>query len=266
MEIIAASDRALDPLALYDLGRREYAGLGLVTVYRTLENWRNSAWYSGSTSRVAARLNALEKSLKKSVVVFIWLGVLILTGCQSIIPPTGDGLKVLVVETFLADITQNIAGDRVHVEALVPIGLDPHAFEPAPQDVAKISSSQVLVVNGAGFESWLEPVLSNAGGQHLVIEASAGLKSRAAREGEAIEEPAGEAHDAGDPHFWLDPVSAIQYVNNIRDGLSQADPAGAETLCPERGGLYCEIEGPGQLDPLPGRTDPAGTPPDGDQS
>ena len=37
VEIIAASDRALDPLALYDLGRREYSGLGLVTVYRTLE-------------------------------------------------------------------------------------------------------------------------------------------------------------------------------------------------------------------------------------
>jgi Fe2+ or Zn2+ uptake regulation protein len=37
VELIAGSRRALDPLALYDLGRRDYPGLGLVTVYRTLE-------------------------------------------------------------------------------------------------------------------------------------------------------------------------------------------------------------------------------------
>lgn len=170
----------------------------------------------------------MEMHLKKIIVILIWIGALVLTGCQAPAQPAAGGLKVLAVETFLADITQNVTGDRVRVEALIPIGLDPHAFEPAPQDVAKISSSQVLVVNGAGFETWLKPVLSNAGGQHIVIEASAGLKSRTAREGEGIAGTAGAPHDAGDPHFWLDPLNVVQYVNNIRAGLTQADPAGAE--------------------------------------
>jgi len=96
-------------------------------------------------------------------------------------------IKVLAVESFLTDIAQNVAGDRVQVETLMPLGMDPHAFEPSPKDVAKIAESQVLIVNGAGFEEWLAKTLENAGGERKVTEASAGLTSREAREGEVAE-------------------------------------------------------------------------------
>ena len=51
-------------------------------------------------------------------------------------------LKVVAAETFLADIAQNVAGDRVKIDALMPIGVDPHGFEPTPTDVAKIADSR----------------------------------------------------------------------------------------------------------------------------
>jgi ABC-type Zn uptake system ZnuABC Zn-binding protein ZnuA len=95
--------------------------------------------------------------------------------------------RVLAVETFLAEIAQNVAGERVKVESLIPLGIDPHAFEPTPQDVKKIAESNVLILNGAGFEDWAAKTLENAGGQRLLIEASAGLASRSAREGEVAE-------------------------------------------------------------------------------
>jgi ABC-type Zn uptake system ZnuABC Zn-binding protein ZnuA len=137
--------------------------------------------------------------------------------------------NVLAVETFLADMAQNVAGDRLKVASLIPIGVDPHAFEPTPQDVVKIAGSQVLIANGAGFESWLDKVLQNAGGTRSLVEAAAGLTSRQPAAGEAAHEDEA-AHDQdpheGDPHYWLDPLSAIKYVENIRDGLSAADPAG----------------------------------------
>ena len=164
----------------------------------------------------------------------ILLGLLAvwLAGCQPEnqgTPAAAGGLKVLAVETYLADITRNVAGERAQVTALIPLGLDPHAFEPAPQDVAKITASQVLVVNGAGFEAWLGSVLVNAGGQRRLVEASAGLKSRSAREGEAVEGVSGHNEASqGDPHFWLDPLSVVQYVENIRAGLAEVDPAGSE--------------------------------------
>jgi ABC-type Zn uptake system ZnuABC Zn-binding protein ZnuA len=165
----------------------------------------------------------------KKIIIIVGLAlVLAVSACQPAAPAAQGGLKVLAVETFLADIVQNVAGGRAQVEALIPMGLDPHAFTPAPRDVARIAESKVLVVNGAGFEEWLKPVLTNTGGQRLVIEAAAGLTGRAAREGEVVEGAQGDHHDEGDPHFWLDPLSVLKYVENIRDGLTQVDPEGKE--------------------------------------
>lgn len=293
-------------------------------------------------------------------------------------PAGSAALRVIAAETFLADIAQRVAGDRAAVRSLIPPGVDPHGYQPAPLDVAAVADSNVLIVNGMGFEAFLDSLLQNAGGQRLVIEASAGLTSREAREGEEavmspeeraealcaqapdhahaeaaeaaadaaaapllgepgehdhehekeaaqehahslerfevilpaqgatfggfvrlevaeagdyllalpegrfamtmvgqsepvdVEEmfdvscagltraaqmelqageyalalndlpqaetfvvfgPAGghHHHDEGDPHFWLDPTHVIHYVENIRDGLSKADPAGAAT-------------------------------------
>ena len=121
-----------------------------------------------------------------------------LTACGSAaVPSTGQPtpaatssgasateIQVLAAESFIADMAQNVAGDRLKVETLMPLGLDPHAFQPTPRDVGRIAESQVLIVNGAGFEGWLQEVLDNAGGERQVIEASAGLTSRKAREGE----------------------------------------------------------------------------------
>jgi ABC-type Zn uptake system ZnuABC Zn-binding protein ZnuA len=126
--------------------------------------------------------------------------------------------RVLAVESFLADIAQNVAGDRLTVETLIPLGVDPHAYQPTPRDAAKVADCSVLIVNGAGIEAFLDPLLANAGGQRTVITASASLTPRP--------DPQGE-HPQGDPHFWLDPNNVIAYVENIRDGLSQADPDGA---------------------------------------
>ena len=129
--------------------------------------------------------------------------------------------SILAVESFLADIAQNVAGERLEVLTLIPVGTDPHAYQPTPQDVAKIAESKLLIVNGAHFEDWLDKTLQNAGGERQVIVASTGLASR--------KPSAAEIVDPGqpvDPHFWLDPNNVIKYAENIRDGFSLADPVG----------------------------------------
>lgn len=146
------------------------------------------------------------------------IAITILAACAAPAPRA----KILAVETFLADIAQNVAGDRARVDALLPIGVDPHSFEPTPQDVRRVADSTVLIVNGADFEEFLDELLKNAGGNRQVIEASAGLTSRKPTETEII-----NPDHKTDPHFWLDPNHIVKYVENIRDGLSQADPAGA---------------------------------------
>jgi len=109
----------------------------------------------------------------------------------------------------------------------MPLGADPHSFEPTPQDVARVADSDVLIINGVGFEEFLTPLLQNAGGKRRMIEASSGLTLRTATTGETSSFEEDHAHDR-DPHFWLNPINTIRYVENIRDGLSQADPTGKD--------------------------------------
>lgn len=151
-------------------------------------------------------------------------------------------LKVLAVETFLADIARNVAGNRQKVVSLLPVGAEPHGFEPTPADAARVAECNVLIVNGAGMEEFLDKLLLNAGGTHKIIDASQGLTGRTPAAGEPAEAGGGhENEDAtgaqaqgehhqheGDPHFWLAPGNVVRYAVNIRDGLSQADPEGAE--------------------------------------
>jgi ABC-type Zn uptake system ZnuABC Zn-binding protein ZnuA len=191
---------------------------------------------------------------------------------------SGPALRVLAIETFLADIARNVTGDRLKTDALLPLGADPHSFEPTPADVVKVAESNVLIVNGAGFEEFLDELLRNAGGARKVIEASAGLTGRAPRESEEAEEdeaddhhdtrhkhedgprhedghenehddhghgdehhPEGHHHE-GDPHFWLSPPNVVKYVENIRDGLSEADPDGAAIYASNASAYIAKIE------------------------
>ena len=140
-------------------------------------------------------------------------------------PVPGASLKVLASTTILADIAQNVAGNRAVIESLLPVGADPHSYQAAPTDVAKIAESNVLILNGLEYEHFIEPLLENAGGERLVIESAAGLEILQVKDGNPGQE--GHPHEAGDPHMWLDPTLVVTYVENIRDGLIQVDPDGA---------------------------------------
>ncbi len=159
------------------------------------------------------------KKLLKLMMLTLTLAALFLTACGSATTSSDGALRVLASTTFLADITQNIAGDRIKVDSLLPFGADPHAYQAAPSDVAKITKSDLLILNGLEYEHFIEPLLENAGGERLIIEATAGLSPG---------EDAGNEHGV-DPHMWLDPNRVITYVENIRDGLIQIDAQGAET-------------------------------------
>jgi ABC-type Zn uptake system ZnuABC Zn-binding protein ZnuA len=137
-------------------------------------------------------------------------------------------INVLAAETFLADIAQNVAGDRVRVESMMPFGVDPHTYEPSPGDIRKVARCQVLIVNGAGYEEFQERLLKNAGGEHFVIVASNGLTSRNAREGEVAEMNDEDAADA---------IAASADGLKARPVAAAKDAESAAAL-PEESGLF----------------------------
>lgn len=133
--------------------------------------------------------------------------------------PASHTLKILAAETFLGDIAQNVAGTRSRVDVLIPVGVEPHEFEARPQDIVRIATSQVLIVNGLGYEPWLKKTLENVDTSQQIIVASQGLTPFTDSSGE---------NQADDPHMWMAPLNVVHYVENIRDGLTRADPAGKE--------------------------------------
>jgi ABC-type Zn uptake system ZnuABC Zn-binding protein ZnuA len=162
------------------------------------------------------------KKIINSITVFA-IAALFLAACGPASSNSDGALSVLASTTFLADIAQNVAGNRVKVESLLPFGADPHAYQAAPSDVAKIAESNLLILNGVEYEHFIEPLLKNAGGERLIITASDGLTPNQMED----EENAGQM--TGDPHMWLDPNRVVTYVENIRDGLITVDAKGAET-------------------------------------
>jgi zinc/manganese transport system substrate-binding protein len=123
---------------------------------------------------------------------------------------------VLAAETWLADIAQNVAGERVHVDTLLSPGVDPHEFQPAPQDAIRIAQANVLIVNGLGYETWLSKSLQNADSNTQVVEAFTGPALFTPRQPDA------------DPHAWMNPLLVRNYVQHIRNALDQIDPAGKQ--------------------------------------
>jgi len=162
-------------------------------------------------------LSATLVSMKRVIGLLISL-IFVLSACGPAASATPGLPRVLAVETFLSDIAQNVAGSRLTVETLLPVTVDPHAYEPKPQDVTKIAESQVLIANGLGYETWLQKTLDSISGQRIEVVATDGLTPEL--------DPSGE-HPAGDPHAWMNPLNVINYVTQIQDGLTQADPAGA---------------------------------------
>jgi len=219
----------------------------------------------------------LKKTLS-GLLVALWLvlGALSGTSAYATTPtpqatPEAVPLRVVAIEPFLADIAQHVGGERLKITSLIPLGVDPHGFEPTPSDLRILAESDVVIIHGAGLEEFLHELLESAGDRYQLIEATKGLTPRRLHEeaghdhddeleGEAHEEEHGHTdekapesaseegieenhsevhfhHHEGDPHFWLDPNYVIHYVENIRDGLSQADPAGA-TLYAQNADAY----------------------------
>lgn len=153
-------------------------------------------------------------------VIFIVVLAILLASCGGT-PASVSGTSapvILTSTTILADITRNIVGNRLQVESLLPLGADAHSYEPTPQDVAKISETNFIVINGADYEGFLQSLLAAGdGAEKMLVEASAGIDART------------DPEHGLDPHMWLDPTLVILYVENIRDALIQLHPDGEAT-------------------------------------
>jgi zinc/manganese transport system substrate-binding protein len=137
-----------------------------------------------------------------------------------------DTLDVVASFSILGDITQRIGGPRVQVHTLVGQDADAHVYQPTPADAKTIARARLVIVNGFGFEGWIERLISSSGYRGQVVIASSGINVLK-RPHPAAGKTATHAPDSGvDPHAWQDLANGMRYVDNIALALSQTDPAG----------------------------------------
>ncbi len=149
--------------------------------------------------------------------------------------------KIDVVVTFypLEYIATQVGGDLVNVSMLTPAGGEPHDYDPTAQDIIKIRTSDLFVMNGADFEPWAEKLLPELEkekvhfiemSEHVELLKATEHGDEHTEEGEATEE-VGHHHEMGefDPHFWLSPTRLQQEVKILATTLSEIDPQNAST-------------------------------------
>src|SRR4051812_9225060 len=90
----------------------------------------------------------------------------------------GGPLRVVCTTTILADIARQVGGSRIEAISLIRAGTDPHTYQPTPDDVRLIASARLVVVNGLGYEGWLDHLIAAAGvTRERVVEAASGIEA-----------------------------------------------------------------------------------------
>jgi ABC-type Zn uptake system ZnuABC Zn-binding protein ZnuA len=133
-------------------------------------------------------------------------------------PSAAGRLRVVTTTTVFADIVQNVGGDRITAESIVPAGVGPEDYEPKPDDARKLAAARLIVKNDVGLDDFLDKLLAaNATGAPVLTL------------GDGI--PVITVDGKPNPHFWLDPTLVEEYyVPAISARLSELDPAGRATF------------------------------------
>jgi ABC-type Zn uptake system ZnuABC Zn-binding protein ZnuA len=137
----------------------------------------------------------------------------------------GQKLQVVATTSIVWDVVANVGGGLIDLQLLMPVGTDPHGFEPRPQDVTALAAADVIMANGAGLETFLNRLLESTGASYRVVQVSDGidllqLDSHSAEGGN-------DGSPEVDPHTWTDPNNVLVWVDNIQAALSALDPAHA---------------------------------------
>lgn len=119
--------------------------------------------------------------------------------------------KPLVVATasIFADMAQNIAGDAVEVQSVVPIGGDPHIYEPTPSDAQLVAKADLILRNGLTFEGWLKELIDNSGTKAESVLITQGIDIIGSQ----------TYANSADPHAWMDAERGLIYIENIKNAL-----------------------------------------------
>lgn len=163
-----------------------------------------------------------------STLALLALAVFALAACSSSSKSSESGkLQVVTTNSIIADITKNIAGDKIDLHSIVPVGKDPHEYEPLPEDVKKTSKADLIFYNGINLETggnaWFTKLVKNA-------NKTENKDYFAVSDGVDVIYLEGKGEEGKeDPHAWLNLENGVIFAKNIAKQLIAKDPANKAT-------------------------------------
>lgn len=163
--------------------------------------------------------------MKHKKIIFVGiLSLLLLTGCgaqnkESSASDDSKKTSVVATNSIIADMVREVGADKVNVKSLVPVGTDPHEYEPLPEDIKQASEAEIVFYNGLNLETgngWFDKLMETA-------------DKKENEDYFAVSKEVEPIHLTGntkqeDPHAWLNISNGILYVKEIQNVLSEKDP------------------------------------------
>jgi zinc/manganese transport system substrate-binding protein len=121
-------------------------------------------------------------------------------------------ISIVAAENFYGQAAAAIGGDRVNVSSvIVQQGTDPHDYEPTPSVATSVADARLVILNGAGYDPWMERLVAASANDSRMVLNVAALIGKA---------------PGDNPHIWYDPKAMPALATAIADALSTMDPEG----------------------------------------
>lgn len=193
--------------------------------------------------------------MKKTWLGAVAAGTLLLGACGNTegdnASESTDGQLTVFASTFaLKSLAEEIGGDRVNVEMVIPPGADPHTYEPTSKQMTQIAEADLFLTIGHDLEPYVESMEKSLDGQNVAfVKTAENVKLLDAadtvhvhdeeghteddhaheEEGHSEDEHAheegdGHSHGQYDPHVWLDPMNAVSMAEAVEAAFSEEAP------------------------------------------
>lgn len=159
------------------------------------------------------KTHTMKKIIISLAVLTAIIGLVVIYKQRAALPKLSKsgGVKIAVSVYPLKEIAQNVGGEKATVSMITPNGVEPHDYQPTPQDIAVLQGADLVLVNGAGMEPWFEkikPDLEKQGVKILILSQTFPLSDMIANSKGQI-----------DPHIWLNPQLFQKEIDSVRDAL-----------------------------------------------
>ncbi len=181
------------------------------------------------------------RTFNRKAFIILLIGLSLLISCRQADEPAGTDKRLKVVATIfpLYDFARQVGGDKVNVTMLLPPASDPHHYELKPNDIVRVSKTDIFLFTNFDMEQWAYKIINAAAEKTnmLAVETGQGalLLPLSVFDDHGADHPEGHQEEGAghaakfDPHIWLDFSNAQKMVDNIARAFINKDPKNSET-------------------------------------